>query len=175
MGESRFGTKLIDAQRRVPGEAAKADHDPSVEQLELAGSVGEAGITLGRGRFVLRRGAADGRRDPKAFKTEAISAVARDGLVGKSCAVEGGEEKVTRAVAGKEAAGPVGAVGGGGKAEDDCPCCRVAEAGDGTAPVGLARVGGFLLVGDLLAPGDEPRASPTRDDLALERDQLLLL
>jgi hypothetical protein len=89
--------------------------------------------------------------------------------------VERGEEKVTRAVTGEEAAGPVGAVGGGGEAEDDDPCCRVAEAGDGTAPVGLARVGGPLLAGDLLAPGDEPRAAPARDDLALQRDQLLLL
>ena len=99
----------------------------------------------------------------------------RDGPVRETRAVERREEKVARAVAGEEATGPVGAVGGGGEAEDDDPCCRVAEAGDGAAPVRLVRVGGPLLAGDLLAPSDEPRAAPARDDLALQRDQLLLL
>jgi hypothetical protein len=33
VGEPRFGPKLNDAQRRVPGEGAEADHDPGVEQL----------------------------------------------------------------------------------------------------------------------------------------------
>jgi hypothetical protein len=76
MGEFRFGTKLKDAQRHVPGEGAEADHDPGVEQLELAGGVGEAGVALGGGRFVLWWCAADGGRDPEPFETEAVFAVA---------------------------------------------------------------------------------------------------
>jgi hypothetical protein len=76
MGEFRFGTKLKDTQRCVPGEGAEADYNLGVEQLQLAGGVGEAGVALGGGGFVLRRCAADGGRDPETFETEAVFAVA---------------------------------------------------------------------------------------------------
>ena len=175
VGELGFRTKLKYTQRRVPSEGAEADHDPGVEQLELAGGVGEAGVALRRGGPILRRGAADGGRDPEPFDAEAVFAMARDGPVRQTCAVEGGEEKVARAVAGEEASGPVGAVGGGSETQDDDLRLGVAEAGYGTAPVRLARVGGPLLPGDLLAPPNEPRAAPARDDLALQRSKLLPL
>src|ERR687894_1526209 len=105
---------------------------------------------------------------------EAVFTVARDGSVRQTRAVERREEEVTRAVAGEDATGPVGAVGGGGEPEEDDPCSRVAEAGDRAAPVSLARVGCPLLAGDLLAPLNEPRAATTRDDLRLERSESLL-
>jgi hypothetical protein len=174
VGEPGFRTKLEDAQRCVPGEGAEADHDPGVEQLELVGGVGKAGIALLRGGLILRRGAADGGRDPEPFETEAVFAVARDGFVRETRAVEGGEEEVTRAVAGEEAAGPVGAVGGGGEAEDDDPCRWVAEAGDRTAPVGLTGVSGPFLAGYFFSPLHEPRAAAAGDDLTLQRGELLL-
>jgi hypothetical protein len=82
--------------------------------------------------------------------------------------VKRGEEEVARAVAGEVAARPVRAVGGGGEAQDHHLGVRVAEAGDGTTPVGLARVGCPLNPGDLLAPLDEPRAAPARNNLALQ-------
>src|SRR3712207_6550544 len=136
-----LGSEPPDTQRGVPGEGPEADHDRGVEQLELAGGVGEAGVALGWGRLVLRRGAADGGGDPGSGEAEAVLAVARERLVRQTRAVERGEEEIARAVAGEEAAGPVGAVGGGGETEDDDPRRRVPEAGEGPPPVGLARVG----------------------------------
>ncbi len=71
-----FRTKLKDTQCCVPGEGAEADHDPGVEQLELAGRVRQAGVALCGGGLILRRGAADGGRDPGSGETEAVVAVA---------------------------------------------------------------------------------------------------
>jgi hypothetical protein len=88
--------------------------------------------------------------------------------------VEGGEEKVTRAVAGEEAPRPVGPVCRGGEAEDDYVCVRVAEAGDRKPPVVLVRVGSPLLAGYLLAPGHKPRTAPAGDHRALERSEFLV-
>src|SRR5215211_2801714 len=173
VGESGFGLEPEESQRRVPGEGAEADHDPGVEQLQLAGCIGKAGVALCGGGPVLRRGAANGGQDPGATEPEPVFTVARDGPIRHTCAVERGEEEVTRAVAGEDATGPVAAVGGGGETEDDDFCFRVSEAGDGAAPVVLVRVGGSLLAGHLLAPLDEPRATPAGDNFALERSEFL--
>ena len=163
-----LGTEPQDTQRGVPGEGAETDHYPRLEQPKLTDGVGEAGVAFFWGRLVLRRGAADGGGDPGSAEAEAVFAVARDGSVREAGAVERGEEEVARAVAGEKAARPVRAVGSGGEAQDHQLGVRVAEAGDGTPPVGLARVGGPLISGDLLAPLDEPRATPARDDRALK-------
>jgi hypothetical protein len=58
-------------------------------------------------------------------------------------------------------------VGGGGETEDDDAGLRIAEARNGTPPVGLVLEGSPLLLGYLLAPGNEARASTTGDDLPL--------
>ena len=78
--------------------------------------------------------------------------------------MEGGEEEIPGAVAGEELAGTVGSVGGRGEAEDDYPGPRIAETGNGAAPVGLIPVGGLLLAGDSLAPLDEARAAAAGGD-----------
>ena len=105
MCKSGLGTEPQDAQRGVPGEGPEADDDRGVEQLELAGGVGEAGVAFGWGGLVLRRGAANGGGDPGSGEAEAVLAVARERLVRQTRAVKRGEEEIARAVAGEEAAG----------------------------------------------------------------------
>ena len=97
-----------------------------------------------------------------------VSYAPRDRAVRKAGAVEGGEEEVTRAVAGEESAGPVGPVGGRSETEDDDLRPWVTEAGNGAAPVRLVFVGGLFLPGDLLAPFDEARAAAARSYLPFE-------
>ncbi len=82
--------------------------------------------------------------------------------------MEGAEEEVAGAVAGKEAAGAVGPVRRWGEAEHDYAGVRVPEARYGTAPVLFVRVGGLLLASDPLAPLDEARAAPARGYLRFE-------
>src|SRR5918998_4983177 len=65
VGEPGFRPEPVKAQGGVPGEGPEADDDLCVQQFELAGGVGEAIVALGRGGFVLRRGATDGCRDPE--------------------------------------------------------------------------------------------------------------
>src|SRR5215218_7048735 len=59
VGELRLRPHPVHAEGRAPGKGAEADHDPGVEQLQLAGCVGEAGVALCGGGPVLRRGAAE--------------------------------------------------------------------------------------------------------------------
>ena len=49
------------------------------------------------------------------------------------------------------------------------PGRRITESGYGTAPVLLVAEGGALLVGDALAPFDESRTRPARDDFGGQR------
>lgn len=66
VGELGLRLYLAYSQRGIPGEGTEADDGfYTGEQFELAGGVGEAGITLGGGGLVLRRGATDGGRNPE--------------------------------------------------------------------------------------------------------------
>ena len=65
--------------------------------------------------------------------------------------------------------GPVAAVGRRREADEEDPRVRVAEPGHRPTPVRLVAEAGDLLARDLLAPRDEPRAAPARDDLGGQR------
>src|ERR1700722_7830130 len=90
------------------------------------------------------------------------------GLVGEAGAVESGEEEIAGAVAGEAAAGAVGAVGGGGEADDPDAGGGVAEAGDGLGEVGPVSEGGAFGFGDFFAVGDEARAAVAGGDVGGE-------
>ena len=111
------------------------------------------------------------RRRCRRREAQAVVAADRGRLVGEPGAVERRVEPVAGAVAGEHPAGAVGAVGGGGEADDQDPRLRVAEAADRARPVVLAaealrRVGGLGL-----APGDQARAFEAVVDLGGERRQ----
>src|SRR5580658_7673979 len=93
-------------------------------------------------------------------------------LIGEAGAMKRFVEKIARAVAREHPAGAVGAMGGGGQAENQQLRVRVAEAGDGLAPVVPVAVGEALFGGDRFAIFDEARAFAARDDLAVEPIEL---
>jgi hypothetical protein len=85
--------------------------------------------------------AADDRSDPGVAQAQAVVAGDGAGFGGEAELVQDGVHEVAGAVAGEGAAGAVGAVGAWGEAEDEDAGARVAEAGDGTGPVGMVLVG----------------------------------
>ncbi len=131
----------------VKGDFTEGDDDANAgEQVDLAREVrGAVADFEGRG-LVSRRCAADDGGNPGVAELEAVVAVRGVGLIGEAELVEDGVHEVAGAVAGEGAAGAVGAVRSGGEADDEDAGAGVAEAGDGTCPVGLVLVGA--------APGD---------------------
>src|SRR5829696_1898146 len=169
VGEAGLGADRAEvAEGLVPGEGAEGDDHPEVEQGELGGQPGGAVVALGGERLVVGRGALDRGGDVAAGEGEAVAAGDRGRLVGEAGAVEAGEQPVAGAVAGEDPAGAVAAVGGRGQAQHEQAGRRVAEAGDGAAPVLLVAEGGPLLPGHLLAPGDQARAAAAVGDLGGE-------
>jgi len=156
------------AEGLVPGEGAEGDDHAEVEEGELGGQPGGAGVALGGEGLVVGRGALDRGGDVAAAEGEAVVAGHRDRLVGEAGAVETGEQPVAGAVAGEDPAGAVAAVGRRGQTEDEQAGRRVAEAGHRPAPVLLVAEGGPLLAGHLLAPGDQARTSPALHQLPVE-------
>jgi hypothetical protein len=72
--------------------------------------------------------------------------------------------EVARAVAGEGTASAIGSVGAGGETQDEDAGAWIAEAGNGTAPVGLVLVGATFGLGDAAAVGSEPGATFAGDD-----------
>jgi len=175
VGEPGLRPDRVEAQSGVPSEGAETDENPPVrEQFELAGGVGETGVTFGGGRSVLRRGAADGSGDPEPREAKPIVRSSGDGCVREAGAVERAEEEIPGAVAGEVAAGAVRPVCGRSQAEDDHAGFGVPKPRDRATPVLLPGVSGLLLAGDLLAPLDEARAEPAGDYLLFEPREPLL-
>src|SRR5215207_3312841 len=188
VGEAGLGADRAEvAEGLVPGEGAEGDDHPEVEQGELGGQPGGAVVALGGERPVVGRGALDRGGDVAAAEGEAVVGRHRGRLVGEAGTVQAGEQPVAGAVAGEDPAGAVAAVGGRGQPEDQQRGRRVAESGDGPAPVLLVAEGGPLLPGHLLPPGDQPGAAllrarlaaaglePPDDTTQLERDLALHL
>src|SRR6266511_2127282 len=157
------------AQRGVPGVVAEGDHHADrVQERQLPLQPRRAvGPLLGE-RLVVGRRALDRRGDVAVPQLQPVVAGDRGGLVGEAGAPQRGEQPVAGAVAGKDAAGAVAAVGGGRQAEDEQARGGVAEAGHRPAPVVPVPEGGALLPGDLLAPGDQARAPAALDQLPVE-------
>src|SRR5215211_6985994 len=169
VGEAGYGGDGAEvAEGLVPGEGAEGDDHAEVEEGELGGQPGGAGVALGGEGLVVGRGAFDRGGDVAAAEGEAVVAGHRGRLVGEAGAVEAGEQPVAGAVASEDAPGAVAAVGRRGQAEDEQAGRRVAEAGDGPAPVLLVAEGGPLLPGHPLAPGDQPWAAAAVGDLGGE-------
>src|SRR5690348_16179839 len=87
-------------------------------------------------------------------------------------AVEGGVEEVAAAVAGKDAAGAGGAVGGGGETDDPQPRARVAEPGNRLAPIIPLDERTAFLARDGAAVVAQPSTASTPDDLLVKLGKL---
>ncbi len=126
----------------IEGDVSETDDDADTWQcLDLSSEVGGAVTNLLGLRLVPGWSTADDRGDPGMAKLEAVLAMDGSRFVGQAEFVQDGIHEVARAIAGKGAAGAVGAVCAGGEAENQDACAWVAEAGNGTGPVGLIQVG----------------------------------
>ena len=141
------------------------------KRRQIVDQVRQARVALGGRRLVVGRRAADGERDVAVVEDEAVVAGGRGGLVGEAGAMECAVKPFAGAIAGEGAAGAVGAVGAGRETADEQPGGGIAEARDGTRPVGLVGVGGALVAGDRGAPVDQARAATAGDDARVLRRQ----
>ncbi len=148
MGEPVGGFLLNEAslqkigQIAVEGDLSQTDNDPDArEGFYLPGEVSGAVTNLLRRGFIAGRGTSDNRGDPGMTKFETVVARGAGRLAGESQFVEDRVHEVARAVAGEGAACAIGSVGAWGQTEDEDASARVAEAGDGTSPIGLILVG----------------------------------
>ena len=144
----------------VEGDLAEADDDTDAgEGLDFIGQVRGAVADLLWERLVSGRGAADDGGDPGVAELEAVIAGDGLGLAGQAKVVQDGVHEVAGAVSGKGAAGAVGPVGSRGEAEDEDAGEGVAEAGNGTRPVGLILVGAAFDLADASAVVAEASAT----------------
>ena len=83
------------------------------------------------GGFVVGWGAVGDGGDRGVDQLQPVIAMLAGGLVGKAGFEQGAEEEIAGAVAGEHPAGAVGAVGGGGQADEQQPRIGRAEIGNG--------------------------------------------
>ena len=101
-------------------------------------------------------------------QAEAVSGGDGSGFGCEAEVVEDGIHEVAGAVSGEGAAGAVGAVDSGGETEDEDAGAQVAEAGDGTGPVGLVDVGAATGLADGFSVEAETRAALAGDDVVAD-------
>ena len=154
------------AEQLQPGverDLPKCHHDLDVRQrTDLELQVIETARDLLGKRLVVRRRAPDRRGDVRIREPQSIVRAGGRRNVRKTCSMECGHEEVTRAasaVAGEHATRAIGAVRRGGKAEQQKTRRRIAEAGDGAAPVRLFAVRAFLFARDSRAVVTQPGAA----------------
>src|SRR5512132_3153102 len=157
------------AQRAIPGERSQRnDHAYTGEGAELSLQEREAAIALLGGRAVPRRSASVHRAEIGTAESEAVVHGRGRRPVREAGAMQRREQEVPRAIAREDPPRPVTSMRGRRKPEDEDPRVRVAESRHRPPPVRLVREAGHLVPGDLLAPGDEPWASATHDDVVPE-------
>src|SRR6185437_3985935 len=145
------------------------DQDAGVDELvEFSLQKATAVFELSGRGAVVGWGAARRIREIGAAQAQAVAAFAALGLGGEAGAVERGEKKVAAAVAGEHSSGAVGAVGGGGKADQDHRGLRIAETGHRAGPIDLPREGGALALGNLVAVFAQAAAALACGDFGVE-------
>ena len=159
---------LQDFEVSVPGDFSERQHGARLEDFQFAEEIVAAIREFGGERLIGGRSAADGGGDVGVFQLEAVVAANGSGLIGEARSVERGEEKIAGAVSSENAAGAVAAVGGGSEAENEELGMRVAETGDGLAPVGPIAKGSAFFLGDFFAVNDEARALAAGDDFFVQ-------
>jgi len=158
-----------DREVDVEGDAAEGDDYAQVgQQVQFGFEPMTAVVQFARGGLVVGRRAMSGGGDAGVGELESVVTGAAFGLGREAGRVEDAIEPVAGAVAGEHASGTVGAVGGGGEAEDQELGVGVAEGGDGFAPIVPIEISAPFDAGDLAAMGDEARATGAGDDLSLQ-------
>ncbi len=146
-------SRLQDVQRLVECEAAEGEDDAYVRQrIKLAFEERSARCPFVARRLIGRGRATDRGRDPGAGQLQPVVARDRFRPIGEAGPVQGAEEPDAGPVACELPPRPIRAVRSGREAEQQEPGVRVAEAGDGLAPVIMIGIGGSLLDRNPLPP-----------------------
>jgi len=159
---------LQDFEVGVPGDFSEGQDGARLEDFQFAEEIVAAIRDFGGERLVGGRGTANGGGDVGVFQFEAVVAADGSGLIGEAGFVEGCEEKIAGTVAGEDAAGAVAAVSGGGEPENEELRVRIAETGDGSAPISPIAEGAAFFLGDFFAVDNEARALATGDDFLIQ-------
>ena len=167
-GQLEAGELQCSPRGFVAERAEDDDHAQPREEFELAHEIRAALVALGRRRLVRRRRATHRRGDVHVGESQTVVAPIGRRLVREPGAMERREQEVAGAIAGEDAPGAVPAVRGRSEPDDQHAGIRVAEPGDGPAPVVVGPKGRSLLARDRFPPGDEPRTGPALDDLGGE-------
>ena len=174
VGERESGARgdlaalLQDFKVGVPGDFSEGQDGARLEDFQFAQEIAAAIREFGRKRFVGGRSTADRGGDVGVFQLEAVVASDGSGLIGEAGFVEGVEKKIAGAVAGEDAAGAIAAVGSGGEPENEELRKRIAETGDGFAPVGPIAKGAAFFLRDFFTVNDEARAFAAGDDFFVQ-------
>ena len=152
-----------DFEVSVPGDFSEGQDGARLEDFQFAEEIGAAIRKFGGKRLVGGRGAADSGSDVGVFQLEAVVAADGSGLIGEAGFVKGGIEKIAGAIASEDAAGAIAAVSGGGEPQNKELRVRIAESGDGFAPVGPIAKGAALFLGNFFAVDDETQAFAAGD------------
>ena len=142
-----------------------AEHPQLVQKIGLA--VGDF-LTI---RSVAGRRAVEHLRDVAIVEGETVLAMGRRRPACETEAVQGFVQPITAAVAREGASRAVGAMRCRGQSDDQEPGERVAEAGNGFAPIGFASESAHLLFCHLLAVRHEPGAAAAVADAFLDLRQ----
>ncbi len=179
MPELRFGiwkrplVLLPGFEEGLESDLTQRNHHPfRCQQLQFPVQVGPAVVHLLGEWFVLRRSAAQCRRDQAVIQKETIVPVGGRWLVRESKAVQRAVEPVSAAVAGEHPAGSVPSMGRGRKAYKDEAGIRCAECRQWTSPVFLVAVSAHFLPRHPFAPLHQPRTFPAFDDGFLQAPKL---
>jgi len=177
VGERESGARgndaalLQDFEVGVPGDFSEGEDGARLEDFQFAEEIRAAICEFGRKRFVGGRSAADGGGDVGVFQLEAVVAADGSGLIGEARFVESCIEKIAGAISGEDSAGAIAAVGGGGESENEELRVRIAETGDGLAPVGPIEEGAAFFLRNFFAVNDEARAFAAGHDFLIENSE----
>jgi len=122
-------------------------------------------------RLVRRRRAPRGGADVAVGKGEPIAAALAGGLIRQAAAMQGGEEEIARAISGEHSSGAIGAMGGGGEADDPDPRIWIAKAGNGFAPVVPFDESAAFFLRDIEAVIAQPRTTGALDNGAMKLEK----
>src|SRR2546426_2152437 len=169
--EARPGTRqrhavfLRDAQERCKGNLAQRHYDASAaQQREFLAQVTGTIRDFLPGGLVVRRRAANCRRDERILQLQAVVATLGRGLRGKSGSIERAHQPLARTITGEHPPRPVASVRGGCEAEDQEFSVRIPESGKRFAPVLPGSEFPFLDARDTLTVANQARALPAGDD-----------
>jgi len=148
--------------------AQSHNHFQILQPIHFAIEIRRAVGQFLRQRLVVGRRTARGCGDIEIPQFEAICAVNGRGLVGKPRLEQNRIHEFARSIASKRTPRAIRSVCPGRQAEHQYPSFRIAEAGDGFAPIVATEVGAAFLSRNFLPIFDQPGTASAGNDFAVQ-------